>query len=628
MCGICGIVRQERGEPLSRPSLKRMCRTMAHRGPDAEGYYMDSHAALGHRRLSIIDLSTGDQPIYNESRTVAVVFNGEIYNYPDLRKELEQRGHTFATHSDTEVIPHLYEEKGAGAIACLRGMFAIALWDAANRRLLLARDPMGEKPLFYSLLGEGIIFGSEIKSVMASGLVEDRVDYSALDSYITNQFIPAPWAIYKKVRKLPPAHLAIWENGKLQVSRYWEPPGERFSMGEEECAWRLMELLRESVQMRLLSDVPLGAFLSGGIDSSLVVSLMSGMSREKVRSFSIGFRDQSYDELPAARQAASMLGTEAYEEVVDYDVKEVLPRLVWHLDEPFGDSSALPVYHLSRMTRARVTVALSGDGCDETLGGYRRYAAARLTRYASLLPAALRIKLVDKFLGMLPEGTEYYAESFFKKLRLFSEHLRNLEETGFASWYIVFNRKEKEYLYGPQLKACLAREREADPIEEWARGHKGPERLAEMMRADAQFYLPDDILVKVDRMSMAHSLEVRAPFLDHKLQEFAATIPLNFKVRGSDLKYILKQACKKVLPQEIVRRPKHGFQVPVGRWFREELRGYVSDMLCGHLKDLFRLDYVEKLLYEHQVTMRRDHGQKLWTLLMLALWLKEHRGSY
>jgi asparagine synthase (glutamine-hydrolysing) len=601
-----------------------MCDLMAHRGPDAEGYHLNGEVALGHRRLSIIDLHTGDQPMYNESRTVAVVFNGEIYNFQTLRRELEAKGHRFTTRSDTEVIPHLYEEHGPEAVTHLRGMFALALWDSRKRRLLLARDRMGQKPLFYSRVGRGMVFASEMKSILASRRVEDRLDYMALDSYLSHQFIPAPLTIYQEVRKLPPAHMAVWEDGMLELRRYWTPPGETAEMEEEECAARLLELLGEAVEMRLISDVPLGAFLSGGIDSSLVIALMTRISGNPVESFSIGFGDSSYDELPAARRAAALFGAIAHEKVVDYRVKELLPALVRHFDEPFGDSSALPVYYLSQMTREHVKVALSGDGCDEALGGYRRYAAARLARYARLLPPSLRGKLLDKFLRMLPEGTEYYGDSLTKKLRLFSEHLQTLSETGFASWYITFNRREKELLYGDELKVRLCREGGEDPVDGWVRGHRGPERLAEMMRADIQFYLPDDILAKVDRMSMAHSLEVRSPFLDHKLQEFVATIPLHLKVRGMELKYILKRAAAGLLPKDITGRPKHGFQVPVGRWFREGLSDYLRDELLSSLKGLFRPEYIEGLLHEHQVTGRRDHGQKLWTLLILALWFKEH----
>jgi asparagine synthase (glutamine-hydrolysing) len=619
MCGICGIVSRD-GAPVEAAALGRMATALAHRGPDDHGLHVAGGAGLGHRRLAIIDLTPdGHQPMANEDGTVHVVFNGEIYNFLELRPHLEKRGHRFRSRSDTEVILHLYEEHGTDCLRHLRGMFAFAIWDAPRRRLFAARDRLGKKPLYYARTPGGLLFASEIKGVLAEGSVPRRPHAEALHHYLTYQCVPSPLTAFEGIERLPPAHFLIYEGGGLRVERYWRLAyGPKLRAPDAELAAELRERLREAVRLRLVSDVPLGAFLSGGVDSSAVVALMSEAGGGPVRTFSIGFTEEEFDELPYARQVAERFGTRHTEWVVEPRALEILPRLVWHFDEPFADPSAIPTWHVSRLAREQVTVALNGDGGDEAFAGYGRYLAndrtwrleqsapRRAYRRARALAGAIRRAARRR---TLPRGLR-------RALGRVSPEMEN------ALRLCHFSPEEKEALYSPAFAAAVGGIDSFALLFAAAAASGAADFLDRTLAADVALYLPDDLLVKVDVASMAHALEARSPFLDHELMEFAARLPVDLKIRGGVGKYLLKRALADILPEPVLRRRKMGFGVPLARWFRGELREFVSDTLLGGralARGYFRPAAVRALVEEH-LRGREDRSNHLWDLTMLELW--------
>jgi len=622
MCGIAGFSDITAAPPRTldsdRQRVKSMCDVMRHRGPDDEGFYVEPGVALGMRRLSIIDLATGHQPIHNEDRTVWVVFNGEIYNYRELRDALEAAGHRFYTSSDTETIAHGYEEWGEQVFARLRGMFAVALWDTRTRTLLLCRDRAGIKPLYYAEAGGRLFFGSEAKCVLVNGEVDRGLDAAALDHYLAYQYTPRDRSIFRGVAKLRPGHLLRVRDGRLAVEQYWQlPAAPTFQGDEREALAELRRILADAVRSHMISDVPLGAFLSGGIDSSLVVALMAEASDRPVKTFSIGFEESSFDELPHARRVADHLGTEHHEFVVRPDALGILDRVVWHFDEPFADPSAIPTWYVSEMAHRHVTVVLSGDGGDELFGGYNRYAPhPRVESFDRLAPGVGRAVAAAAWRA-LPHGA---------RGKNFLRHVARDARGRYIDSVTFFHADERAALLSATIRAELG---SWDAEEYFSRPFARFERLpvkAQMMSFDFETYLPEDCLVKVDRMSMAHSIESRVPLLDHHVIEFAASLPASLKMPGGRLKHLLKTLAFTVVPREILDRPKQGFGVPIGHWFRGELREAFGDILGSSLsrqRGYFNAPFVERVLAEH-LSGRRDHSWQLWQLLVFELWHRQY----
>ncbi|HXW05838.1 MAG TPA: asparagine synthase (glutamine-hydrolyzing) [Vicinamibacterales bacterium] len=630
MCGIAGFsdsathsgwAAASDAAAESARQVRAMCAAIRHRGPDDEGIHVEDGVALGMRRLSIIDLATGRQPIHNEDGSVWVVFNGEIYNYPTLRSELESRGHRFYTVSDTETIVHAYEEWGEDAFARLRGMFGIALWDRRQRSLLLARDRVGIKPLHYAVLDGRLYFGSEIKSLLASGALRPALDPEGLDHYLSYLYTPQDASIFQDVRKLPPGHLLRWQNGTARVRQYWQLPIDaRVPRAEEEAVEELGAVLRDAVQSHLMSEVPLGAFLSGGIDSSVVVGLMAQASTRPVRTFSIGFDEPQFDELQHARVVARHFGTDHHEFVVRPDALSILDRLIQHFDEPFGDSSAIPTWYVSELARRHVTVVLSGDGGDELFGGYDRYLPhPRVAAFDRWCPPGAR-PLASTVWPWLPHGAT--GKNFLRHASRDNPG-RYLDAVGF------FQRDEKHALLTPDLRARLrGRDAEAAMVRRF--GRLAPLSWpAQMMHFDFETYLPEDILTKVDRMSMAHSIESRVPLLDNAVVEYAARLPADLKIRHGRRKHILKQVAAQLLPADILSRRKQGFGVPIGVWFRGGLGDLFADVLYSpraRQRGYFERPFVDRLVREH-LGGRRDHTLRLWALLVFELWHRHYLDS-
>ncbi len=620
MCGIAGTFTFDGSAPPDRSVLAAMTDVLAHRGPDGRGLYTAPGIGLGHRRLSIIDLQTGDQPLANEDETVWVVFNGEIFNFVELREILEAHGHVFKTRTDTEVIVHGYEEWGPRAVERFRGMFAFALYDTKRRRLVLGRDRLGIKPLHYSTLGgRGIVFGSEIKAVVQHPGVSRAWRPEAVDSYLALQYVPTPMTVFADVQKLPPGHILIAERGRVRTERYWMLtfPGDGDQLREPEYARRLEELIHEAVRIRLISDVPLGAFLSGGIDSSAVVAAMVKTSDTPVLTMSVGFKEARYNELEHASEVARHLGCENFTRVVTPDIATLVPRLAWHFDEPFADSSAVPTYYVSAVARERVTVALSGDGGDELWAGYARHRMEAIERRARrwLGPAAAAAGRVGR---MLPLGVRGV-----RSMR----HLGLGEDQACAVKHVygLFDGGIRGRLYDPDFAASVAHN---DPLARFRALHaecNSPDQLDKALYVDVHTYLVDDILTKVDRMSMAVSLETRVPLLDHLLVEFAATVPTSLKLRGGRGKHLLREFLRPRLPREVIERPKHGFEAPTGEWLRGPLAEMTGDLLLSptsRARRIFAAPVIEQLWSEHR-SGRSDHRHRLWSLLMLELWFRQ-----
>ncbi|MER5463006.1 asparagine synthase (glutamine-hydrolyzing) [Streptomyces sp. NPDC002668] len=615
MCGVAGIVSTSPPDP---GHVREMCRLIAHRGPDGEGYHVDAHAALGMRRLAIIDVAGGDQPVYNEDGTVAAVFNGEIYNFVELRDRLIARGHRFTTGSDTEVLVHLYEDHGEDLVEHLRGMFAFAIWDAARRRLLLARDRVGKKPLYYRQAGASLAFASELKALVADPSVSRELDPVALHHYLTYQYVPAPWSIYLGIRKLPPGHLLVWQDGEARLRRYWKLDFTPRPVGSErEAAERARQLLLDATRVRMVSERPLGAFLSGGIDSSAVVAAMARLSDRPVKTFCIGFDDQRYDERSYAASVARRYGTDHHEfVVVGSSALEVLPTVARHFDEPFADSSAIPSFFVAELSRRHVTVVLNGDGGDECFGGYRRYAFMK--RVGRMQPPERLRGLLDRI------GSALAQADTTPRLRRVGRGIRLLGETPqhrYASLMSHFSDEGKNALYTEAQHERVAGIDSNDLIRHVFDTSAADEDVNRLMDVDVNTYLPGDLLVKVDITTMAHSLEARSPFLDHHLMEWAAGLPGGWKVDGQVTKALLKKAMVPWLPSELLHRPKAGFGVPLADWLRCELRPLAYDLLTDHTaraRGLFRPDVVRGLLQDH--SEGRDRSNLLWSLLQFELW--------
>src|SRR3989440_11743021 len=620
MCGIAGFVNLEQSKATAaRDTLDRMCRAIAHRGPDDQGLLVEGPAALGMRRLSILDLAGGHQPMSGCDPAKSIVFNGEIYNFRELKSELESRGHVFKTNSDTEAILHAYEEHEMDCVAHLRGMFAFAIWDARERELFVARDRAGKKPLYYTLTTNGtFIFGSELKSVREHPEFAGEINIQALDAYLTFGYVADPLTIYRGVHKLPPGHVLTFKNGEIKVRAYWDfsyeqPQTDSFT-SEEEAVRELRALLDESVRLRLVADVPLGAFLSGGVDSSTVVGLMARHTDRPVKTFSIGFQEDSYNELKYARLASERFGTEHVEFIVTPDICDVVDELVWHFDEPFADSSAIPTYMVSKLAREHVKVVLSGDGGDELFAGYTRYALDRKRSRFARLPRSFRQGVMQPLGRRLPHGA--WGRNYVHNVAL-DPLDRYIEDIS------IFTRLNKPSLYTDGFRLQLGATEATALFREYAGWSRADDSLDPLLYLDSKTYLPGDILTKVDRMSMAVSLEARVPLLDHKLIEFVCTrIPASMKMKSLETKHIFKRAVTDLVPAEILNRPKQGFGVPIEQWINQQLRDRMRYTLTEprtQQRGYIEPRYVKVLLDEHE-RGRRDHSAELWSLFMLELW--------
>jgi len=626
MCGICGKLVFDGAQPVDAQLILRMNKVLRHRGPDDEGVYVNGSIGLGHTRLAIIDLSPlGNQPMPNEDKTIWVTYNGEIYNFLELRPALERKGHRFFSNSDTEVIVHLYEEYDVECVKHLRGMFAFAIWDSNRQRLFLARDRLGQKPLVYAITGSSLIFASEIKAILQDPQVERQVDLEAIHYYLTYGYVPPPMTAFKGIKKLAPGHILTWEKGDLRIERYWDLHyTPKTMLSEAECQERILELLREATKIRLISDVPLGAFLSGGIDSSSVVAMMSQVASEPVKTYSIGFEEADFDELHYARLIAEKFDTDHHEFVVRPDALAILPKLVWHYNEPYADASAVPTYYVSKITREHVTVALNGDGGDESFAGYPRYAMRK------------SVDLIADSLGMLPRGARRAIQNFLSKfdpewisrnmiLRRLHWMLDAADSTSpqrYSRFMTKVHADIKEQLFTPDFGQLVANTNPVDLLVKLYHQTDAPDNVDKTLYMDVMAYLPDDLLVKVDIASMAVSLEARSPYLDHHLVEFAASLPANYKLRGKTTKYLLKKSLEKVLPLEVLYRTKMGFGVPISHWLRGELKDFAYELLLDNVatqRGYFKPAYVRALLDDH-ISGNGDHTSRIWTLLNLELW--------
>jgi len=597
-----------------------MCDVIYHRGPDEEGQFVNNNVGIGMRRLSIIDLSTGSQPIFNEDRSIAIVFNGEIYNHHDIRQELIAKGHQFKTKSDTETIIHGYEEWGTAIPEKLNGMFGFAIWDGRKNQLFIARDRVGIKPMYYYHDEHRLVFGSELKSILQIPDVPREVEPRALDMFLTVEYIPAPYSILKNIYKLKPGHWLLYKDGQVTTREYWNVEYHRSEKSELQLQQELRDLLQDAVKLRLMSDVPLGAFLSGGLDSSSVVAMMCRSTSERVKTFSIGFDDTTYNELPYARAIAQHFNTEHYEEIIKPNATELTDFLLNILDEPFGDFSVFPTYLVSKMARKHVTVTLSGDGGDELLGGYDTYIAQGVAKRYARLPAFLRKGAIEPIINALPPTNK--KKGFINKSKRFVEGARLPDHLQHTRWMIFLQQAEKELLYHPDFQRNLNGFSGYGFLEEQFLAAHSNDPLDQMEYVDIKTYMVDDILVKVDRMSMATSLEARVPMLDHRFVEFAATLPSEWRLKGKRTKYILKEAMKDILPMQIIERGKEGFSIPIKSWMKNELNPMMMDALSEQnvkSKGYFEPAYVKRLIDEH-VKGRENHSHRLWALMMFHMW--------
>lgn len=631
MCGICGVATRADGPPVAPELMAAMCRTIIHRGPDDEGMHIEAGTGLGTRRLSIIDLAGGHQPLANEDMTLWAAHNGEVYNFPELRKELEEHGHKFRTRTDTEAVLHAYEEWGDGFVERLRGMFVTAIWDRPRRRLVIVRDRLGIKPLYYTLLGDGtLVFGSELKAVVVHPGVRRELEPRALDLFLTLEYVPAPWSIFKGIHKLPAGHRLVYRDGQIAIEKYWDITGGKDAARRVEpkdlpaVCDELYALLKESVKLRLISDVPLGAFLSGGIDSSTIVGLMRELGASPLKTFSIGFKDASYNELEHARRIARLFETEHEELVLEPKALELTETLIRHLDEPFGDFSIFPTYLVSKMARAHVTVALSGDGGDEVFGGYETYQAQKLSRFPLAAPLG---RAAGAIVRRLPPSAQ--KKGTWNKLRRYVQAFDNPASLRHVRWMMFLSGKDRKKLYSDRLVGDLGGLRAPSEIEPFAStyGRLGDfDRTNGELYLDLRTYLADDILVKVDRMSMAPSLEARVPLLDHKLVEFAFTLPGNLKLRGMETKWIFKKTMERLLPKETLYRKKEGFSIPIKHWLAMDLK----DMMLGYLDEkrlreegLFEPSAVAAMIKAH-LEGRENYSHQLWALLVFQIWKENY----
>lgn len=619
MCGIAGRVNFRSGRPVDAQVIGRMNDLLVHRGPDAEGTFVERHVGLGNRRLAIIDLRPeGRMPMSTEDGRLWITHNGEVYNFADLRSELEARGHRFRSHTDTEVILASYREFGVDCLQRLRGMFAFAVWDADKQRLFVARDRLGAKPLFYYEDEDGLVFASESKAFLADPSFVPKPDAEAISHYLTLQYVPHPLSAFQGVKQLPPGHYLEIVDGTVVVRRYWSLSYRvKRELTEQQACEELLERLKEAVRIRLVSDVPIGAFLSGGIDSSTIVALMSELGAAPVKTFSIGFEEREYDELAYARLVAQRYETDHHEFIVRPEATEILEDLVWHYNEPFADSSAIPTYYLSRLTRQHVTVALNGDAGDENFAGYDRYVASALANRFALRALG---PLLSAAAGLVPSSRT--PRSVRTRARRFLEALAEPPERRYGRWMSHFHPSFKAELCTPEFLAQTHGVDSLDVLSRLFLASDAPDMVDATLDVDVNSYLPDDLLTKVDIASMAHSLEARSPMLDHEFMEFCASLPSHMKLRGRTTKYIFKRAFGHLLPAEVVKRPKMGFGVPLDHWFRNELRELTRETLLSTRalnRGYFRSGVVERLINEHVSGSRSWHSQ-LWNLLMLELW--------
>ncbi len=616
-------------------TLRRMCSLMSHRGPDDEGIWVRSAGGshrgpwvgLGHRRLSIIDLSlAGRQPMPNEDGSLRLVFNGEIYNFGELREQLIQRGHRFRSRTDSEVILHLYEEKGERALQDLRGMFALGIWDETKRALLLARDRLGQKPLYYRLDGDSLTFASEAKAFKADPRWKVSVNLDSLYHYLTLQYVPGDLSAWEGVKRLPPAHYLIWKEGTIRVERYWTLPWDTEKHWNPRSAVQeLMARLEEAVRLRLVSDVQLGAFLSGGLDSSAVVALMRLHSRGPLRTLTVDFQDDGSEDVRFAREVAGRYRTDHEEIHVTPNIQEDLPRIAWHYDEPFGDPSAVPTFYVCRAMSQRVKAALCGDGGDEAFAGYQRYRALGWYRRFAALPRALRQRMIPSLLSRIP-ARGWERSHWLHRVRLFARPGEDSLARRYGQWISHFPPDEKEWLCSEEFLEEVSQRDTLFLLETMFQEGPSEDLVGQALHTDINTYLPDDLLVKMDIASMAHSLEVRSPFLDHYLLEFAASLPSNLKVRWGRGKWILRRSLRGLLPKGVLQRRKRGFTPPLERWLQEDLREMVWDLLTDQRareRGYFRPERVERLIREHMEGVRNRHYQ-IWNLLMLELWHRCH----
>jgi|CXWL01.1.fsa_nt_gi asparagine synthase (glutamine-hydrolysing) len=623
MCGITGFVNAN-GTAANREFLGAMNQAIIHRGPDEEGFYFNQNVGLAMRRLSIIDLASGQQPIYNPDRTKAIVFNGEIYNYQELRDDLIERGHELYTKSDTEVVLHLYDEFGADCLQHLRGMFAIAIWDTQNKSLFLARDRVGKKPILYSHQTNGdLIFGSEFTAVLKHPSISREVDNAAIDSYMSFLCVPAPQTAFKAIRKLEPGHWLKWKDGRIETKRYWLPDfSNKIRISETEAIEETTRILRESTKLRMISEVPLGAFLSGGVDSSAVVALMAQESSSPVKTFSIGFEEQDFSELKYAKRVAAHVGAEYNEFVVRPNALEVLPTIVEHYGEPYADPSAIPTYYVSKETRKHVTVALNGDGGDESFAGYERYMAMEVADLYRSLPKPLRKLFIEGPINLLP--TSELKKTRVRDVQRFFTSANEGVKARYFRWMSNFKPALKPGLYTAEFARSINSASASHVLDQWFDRAKGLGVLDATLLTDQMTYLPNDLLVKVDIASMANSLEARSPFLDHKLIEFAASLPESLKMNKFRNKYLLKKVAAKLVPSEVIYRRKMGFGVPVGSWFRGEMKDFVRGVLLSEKslkRGIVKPEMMQKYVDEH-TSGKFDHAFQIWSLLMLELWFQ------
>jgi asparagine synthase (glutamine-hydrolysing) len=625
MCGIVGIVDRDPARPVLPEDLDRMIRTLVHRGPDEEGSVRLPGLGLGMRRLSIVDLAGGAQPFSSEEGAIQLVANGEIYNFQEIRHDLEARGHVFRSRSDIEVLVHAYEEYGDGFLRRLRGMFALALWDGRTRTLLAARDAAGEKPLYYTLTRRGLLLASEIKALLTRADVSRELDAEALDQFLTYEYIIAPRTIFTGIRKLPAAHYLIYRNGEVTVRRYWSAAGVApRAWVEAEAVEALRAALARAVERQMMADVPVGVFLSGGLDSSAVAAFMSGPAgaREAVQSFSMGFADGSYNELPYAREVATRLGTTHREGTVTPDILELFEKLVVHLDEPFADVSLFPTYLVSRLARAHVKVVLTGDGGDELFGGYDAYIAQQLAARLERFAPGTALRVLDRLVGRLPPSEK--KKGLINKARRFLQGLAQAPaDIGQYRWMTFLSPEARTRLYTPRLREAIAGSDVYAPVREAFAAAGAQDALNRQLHADLQIYLADDILVKVDRMSMATSLETRAPFLDVDVMELAFSMPGVLKIRGRERKYILKRAMEGLLPPRILTRRKEGFSIPMKNWLRRELSEPMQALLAATAaRGLFDPAELRRLMAEHR-DGRENHAHVLFSLMVFERWAQE-----
>ncbi len=628
MCGICGYIHLDQTKRVSEGLLKEMAGTLVHRGPDDMGVFADGHVGLGHRRLSIIDLQTGHQPMFNEDGTVVIVYNGEVYNFPDLREELEEKGHKFITRSDTEVIIHAYEEYGEDCLDRFNGMFSFALWDKREKRLFLARDRFGQKPLYYGIFNNQFVFGSELKALVKHPDVKKEVDVCSVIKYLAYDYIPAPSSIFKNIYKLKAGHHLTLKNGTLKTKQNWDYRFKhegRFDLNKAES--HLLELFKDAVKRRLISDVPLGVFLSGGIDSSMVVAMMAElMSPKEIKTFTIGFKEKPYDESTSAELVARHFGTDHHQQVLaPDDMLDVLPDIVDNLDEPFADSSIVPTYLVSKFARRHVKVALGGDGGDELFAGYRIFLPHKFETYYDRIPDFLKnlaLKPLPYLLHLMrPSGDNMSLDILKDKYRRFSKGMVFREPLRHQVWMSNFPPDEQEKLFSSK-GLDLDPLKVYSPTVDYYKNVESENELESFMYIHIKTYLTDDILAKVDKASMANSLEVRAPFLDVNFSEFAGTIPSSYKLHNLKTKWILKKSFMDKLPLETLRKPKHGFAVPIGRWFKRDLKGMLLDAFKKdkiRREGIFDPDRIEVVLKNYQ-SDRGYSDKAIWSLFMFEMW--------